>query len=245
MAQKGDHETPLTEFYPFSKARFAARLETRPAHTVMPPHALSKAEPKPPSQPVMLVTLPVILKEPEAGETHLSAAIDHRRWYEFKAHGESHERGAEFAQRFHPDRPVYVLAIDSTELDSSGHVEVLKEYFHFIKPAAQAVPTYDWQTVVERFANDPQKARTFAEVLFNQPAESLTPRQIRTLLGDVVSIDSVQREYKKHRAPADTPPPPDEWALEEATANPQAPPDDLNSPSPDDDWDMTDDDIDW
>ena len=104
-----------------------------------------------------------------------------------------------------------MLLIDANTLATPTHREVLKDAYQIIQPAAQALPDHDWREVVEWLVDHPRKRRAFAEVFFNQPSAVLSAKQIRTLLSDVVSEDSVQRKLKAYESalqpdtPADLP----------------------------------------
>ncbi|MEX0450087.1 hypothetical protein V6X63_10045, partial [Spiribacter sp. 221] len=180
-----------------SQVWIPARIETRPAQDVLPDSALSTSEAKLPKSPVALSKMPVVMREDEAGEMHLNRAVTHRSWIHHGESGAQKARDAAYAQRFHPLRPIYVLSIDAEALDTPTHVEVIKDYYQIIQPVAEGLPDHCWREVIAWIANHPRKRRAFAEVVFNRPAEHLTAKQIRALLSDAVSEDSVQRRLKE------------------------------------------------
>ena len=208
-------KTQIADFTAFSSAQFPAEITLRPAKDVLPDCALSTTAPKHRSSPVALSTFPVLMHEDEAGEAHLNAAITHRSWIHHGEKGAQKARQAPFAQRYHPDQPFYVLLVDANALATPTHSEVLKDAYQIIQPAAQALPDHDWREVVEWLVDHPRKCRAFAEVFFNQPSAMLSAKQIRTLLLDVVSEDSIQRKLKAYEravqpdTPADLPPSPE------------------------------------
>ncbi|MEX0468786.1 hypothetical protein V6X73_03450 [Spiribacter sp. 390] len=137
-------------------------------------------------------------------DIHISSNVEliHRPWINHGEKGAQTDRAEPFTQRFHPDRPVFVLLIDADDLATPTHQEVVKDLYQVIKPAAEGVPDHNWRDVLNWFVDHPRKQRVFAEVLFNQPAEVLSARQIRALLADAVSLDSVQRALKPYERAA-------------------------------------------
>lgn len=200
MAKNLSIPTAIADLSAISRIVIPAQLEKRPATAVLPDYAVAATEPKDRSSPVALSDWPVLLSEDEAEETHLTRALVDRRWYRHQSGKTRTKRVDSQAKRYHPDQPFLVLVIDANALPSEWHVLVLKDFYQHIKPAASGVPGYPWRDVVRMFVDYPEKCRAFAEVVFNQPAEMLTPRQIRTLLDDVVSQDSVERFFNTLRA---------------------------------------------
>ncbi|MEX0387399.1 hypothetical protein [Spiribacter onubensis] len=195
-------KTYIADFAAISSIEIPGEMTQRPASDVLPACALSKSAPKHRTIPVALSTNPVLMREDEAGERHLNTELIHRPWIDHGENGAQTDRAEPFSQRFHPDRPVFVLLIDADDLASPTHQEVVKDLYQVIKPAAEGLPDHNWRDVLKWFFNHPRKQRVFAEVLFNQPAEVLSARQIRALLADAVSLDSVQRALKPYERAA-------------------------------------------
>lgn len=204
MRKTMNRPTTIGDFAAISSVAISASQEERPARMVLPDWALSTAEPKERSNAVALSDWPIILNEDEAGETHLTEALIHRRYYRHNPKDVRKKRSEPNAQRYHPERPFLVLVIHADALPNEWYVLMLKDFYQCIKPAAESVPGYDWRDVIQMFIDRPVKNEAFAAVLFNHPAERLTPRQIRTLLNDAVSQDSVDRTYKDLEASART-----------------------------------------
>lgn len=201
MTKNPTTHTEITDLTHLSHLRFRAQWAQRPAESLLPAGALSADEPMEKDMPLTMSATPIVLATQEAGEMHLNNAITHRPWTHYQPGSRTKPRAEPFAARFHPKQPVWVLVIDEDDLESAAHTVVLKDYYQIIQPVAQAVPTHSWQEVVAMFGDFPAKAQTFARVVFNLPAETLSAHHIRALLNDVVSADSVQR-YANDRASA-------------------------------------------
>ncbi|KAF0279796.1 hypothetical protein BA897_03375 [Spiribacter roseus] len=228
-------KTYIADFASFSSIEIPAEMTQRPASDVLPACALSTNASKHRAPPVALSTDPVLMREDEAGETHINVELIHRPWINHGEKGAQTDRAEPFSQRFHPDRPVFVLLIDADDLASPTHQEVVKDLYQVIKPAAEGLPDHNWRDVLKWFADHPRKQRVFAEVLFNQPAEVLSARQIRALLADAVSLDSVQRAlkpYERAAKEAAKPKAADDTPVDPEPAEPTEPPEDSGVDGP-------------